>query len=239
MSDSFEVQSVSQFLDQVSDEPRQPDTAITLLRGQLQDLPLLPKLFRAPNGVEAVQKKERAMLEYLRAQAPHLRPSTPNNEWDWMSLGQHYGMSTRMSDWSANPLVALFFAVELDPAKAAQPLVFRYPIQKNYIEVSKEGSPLDIQHTRVVRVGHHSRRSEAQAAWQVVHAVHETGDGSHRFIPLEQMPPHDSRITKIRISSPHVPDIRAELAQWGITHSTIYGDFGWVCRSIAPIFGFS
>ncbi|WP_415198224.1 FRG domain-containing protein [Silvibacterium sp.] len=221
--------------------PSQANTAVTLFRGQMHGHPLLPKLFRG-NTPEIVLKNEVPMLDYLKSQARYLHPSTPDNDWNWISLGQHYGMSTRMSDWSENPLVALFFAVEEDRQKNNQPLVFHYPVHENSMlknEDFQKISPFGIPHTRVIKVGHHSHRSEAQAAWQVVHAIHNLDKGSPKFYALENMDPHNVRITKIFIDPERVAFIREELSRWGIRHSTIYGDFGWVCRSIAPTFGLS
>ena len=41
----------------------------------------------------------------------HSRPLTDN--WEWLFLMQHYGVPTRLLDWSESPLMALFFAVTL------------------------------------------------------------------------------------------------------------------------------
>jgi hypothetical protein len=233
-----EVGSVQEFLERTWTIPPQPDTEIKLYRGQLDNHPLLPKLFREPNTPNQVKQFEAEMLARLKRIAPHLRPSEPNNDWEWLSLGQHYGMSTRMSDWSANPLVALFFAVELEPTATASPLVFQYPITTSIVQTDKNASPLALKNTRVFQP-EHSYRSEAQAAWHVVHAIHEHRDGEYRFHPLATMPPHHDRITEIAIIKSSVPSIRAELSRMGMTASTLYGDFGSVCRSIAPVFGLS
>lgn len=73
---------------------------------------LVPKLMRDDKSAEEVFEREQRLLTRFRQRSMAYWPAGyPQNDWEHLFAMQHYGMPTRLLDWSENLFVATHFAL--------------------------------------------------------------------------------------------------------------------------------
>lgn len=77
---------------------------------------LLPKIMRNQRSSEDVFEREKRLVTRFRQRSMAYWPEGySQNDWEHLFAMQHYGLSTRLLDWSENIFVAAFFAISNTP----------------------------------------------------------------------------------------------------------------------------
>lgn len=233
---TYEVESLSHFVSLVAETLPQKDTV--LFRGQQRekDWPLLPKLARLRLRLrDTALSAEQKLLEDFRLQAVAFPLDLePNNDWEWLSLAQHYGMPTRLLDWTTNSLAALWFAVRapaMSEAGATLPGVVWVldPKRSDQVRKRETTSPFRGTHTRVFRPNQIARKICAQSGW---FTVHKFAARANRFVPLERQARYKEALTKINVPAHLFSDLRFDLDRCGVNAASMLADLAGLCQHI-------
>lgn len=78
---------------------------------------LLPGLYRKPPHTDAMKLREleNRMVTWFRHRSIPFQARSLDDNWECLFVMQHFGVPTRLLDWSENPYVALYFALSYNP----------------------------------------------------------------------------------------------------------------------------
>jgi len=91
-----------------------------------------------PKAIGSSEKNEQEILRLFKERAFQYLDFTPSSSWDWLAIGQQYGLPTRLLDWTDNPLVACFFAT--DEPSDEDSVIYTYH-NESYIDIEKHHDP--------------------------------------------------------------------------------------------------
>lgn len=166
---------------------------------------------------------EPAILDDFKRKAlPHL-VKEPGNDWEWLTLGQHHGLPTRMMDWTTNPLVAAYFAISHE-VPVSTGAIYVLDNRSNLPAAQTSDSPFEIDRVAVFDPKHVSTRIAAQSG---LFTVHPNPSEAFSLVDLQ----------KWNFSSEGALDVWTKLNIFDVNSATLFPDLDGLAKKVANDFG--
>jgi len=188
-----------------------------LYRGvKSQSFLLIPKVGRIVSVITDKEKNEIKILDLFKERALPYLDYIPNSDWDWLAIGQHHGLPTRLLDWTRNPLVACYFAVEEECSDDSAIYAYHNP---EHISIADYPNPFVCNNVGRFTPRHITPRITAQSALFTIH-------------PNPYSPFDSDKIHKIIIPNKIRLDLKRTLGKYGIDRSSLFPGLDGLAKHI-------
>lgn len=181
---------------------------------------LVPKVGRYKKfkelSIETLEKEERTMLRLFRERAWSTLPNAKSSDWEFLALAQHHGLPTRLLDWTRNPLVAAYFAVEED--HPGDSLIYAYH-HRTFINVDRNPDPFKLKTISKFIPNHITPRITAQTGLFTVH-------------PDPRKPLESKEIKRWVIPNSFRKELKRILDKYGVHRASLFPDLDGLSKHI-------
>jgi len=202
---------------------------VMIFRGQAVQGNLLPSIARKIPTYDSTQL-ERTMLDQFKLKGASMLTNVEQNSLELMVIAQHYGLKTRLLDWTSNPLAALYFACA-DPLPG-NTFVYAFGVDDFITQDVFSKDPFAAPKTRVFQPPYNNPRITAQQGW---FTLHKYAGKNKKFVALDKNMEAKKLLTELQISEGDRLTILQSLANHGIGSHTVFPDLAGLSQHLNTI----
>jgi FRG domain len=229
------IQSLSHIKDVIVENKTE---SLVLYRGQNKNYDLRPGIARNINNKSIIETEILIFNDFKKRIGffSESQNKSYRTDWDYLVDAQHYGLRTRLLDWSSDPMIALWFATSFDPEKNGFGVLWIYKVQSNYIKLFNQlpTNPFTIREPIVFKPKENNNlRIDNQSSWFITYPL-----GLDFSTVFNLQKGVSSYLVKLTIPNSKFLEIRTNIEkERGISAESLFNSVDKMCEDINKSFG--